>query len=255
MSKTKDRTPKDEKAEKKRKRQEESDDVPKKSKKSRKSHVEPEALTTSESTEETPVVDKKAEKEAKKQRKKERREKAAATSTEQNGHVEEADDFIPLDNDVSMPDATDDAATKSDKKKSKKDKKDKKEKKSKKSKDAAEAESAPEENVPADADEQNGVADHAAATNGVDADSKPAKKEKKDKKAKKEKKSKKSKTTDETSAEEEPATETNGVATPDEQEVQDGEEGTGEATEPGKKGRFIVFVGRSRSSTCSIHSG
>jgi nucleolar protein 6 len=247
MSKSKDRVPNEDKTEKKRKRQEETEDAPKKSKKSRKSDLAQDdaPVTDAPVVEQTAALDKKAEKEEKKKRKKERKEKDAAEAVETNGAVKESEDFVPLDNDVPMPDATaDKKKSKKDKKektekKDKKEKKEKKEKKSKKTKDTSEEDSAPSEDAVNGAEEQ--VVDDAPVTNGADAESKLSKEEKKkakkEKKDKKEKKSKKSK-------DDEDVVETNGDAAAAEEsaEAVAQEEGD-EAAEPGKKGRFIVFVG------------
>jgi nucleolar protein 6 len=245
MSKTKEHAPKADKTEKKRKRQEETDDAPKKSKKSRKSDVDQDATAAGEPVVEQTPVDKKAEKEAKKKAKKEKKEKAAAEA----GDVKESEDFVPLDNDAPMPDATDDSTAKADKKKSKKDKsekkeknekKEKKEKKDKKSKDVPEADTT---------EEQNGIAEEdVPATNGAEAEAKLSKEEKKaakkEKKEKKEKKSKKSKKDEASTEETEPAAETNGDAAGADESAEAGAEEDGdESAEPGKKGRFICFVG------------
>ncbi|KAA8614687.1 RNA-binding protein RRM domain [Pyrenophora tritici-repentis] len=137
-----------------------------------------------------------------------------------------SENFINVNDDEPMPDATEDAPVK-DKKKSKKDKDSKKSKKSKK---ATEAEDTAMEDVE----------DTPAETNGVDVDSKAAKKEKK--KDKKEKKEKKTKKTKESESNGDVLTEDTAAEAEMGEEVEvEGEEA--QAAVEANQGRFIVFVG------------
>jgi nucleolar protein 6 len=261
MSRTKPER-KAEKAEKKRKRQEEeTDDVAKKPKKSKKSENDQDATPSDEPIAEQ-TVDKARKSAEKKAKKAEKRKMAdsedkdgsaqateATISVQTNGVVKvRAEDSTPFQDDVPMLDATED--TESDRKKQRKEekrklKKEKKGEKANKSKDTSEADVVLSEVATTSTQEQNGVTEeHVAQTNGTDVDDKAARKEaKKAKKEKKEKKKSKPQANGEAvngenAAEEQPA-QTNGVGTAEKQNPEDGDE----TTEPGRKGRFIVFVG------------
>ncbi|KAF7564828.1 RNA binding protein [Pyrenophora tritici-repentis] len=221
------------KPEKKRKRDVEvAEDVPKKSKKSKKTEDTQDAPTP-----EAPVVevaevkkDKKSKKDKKEKKSKDNdtdaSEDAPADETELIEEMKTSENFINVNDDEPMPDATEDAPVK-DKKKSKKDKDSKKSKKSKK---ATEAEDTAMEDVE----------DTPAETNGVDVDSKAAKKEKK--KDKKEKKEKKTKKTKESESNGDVLTEDTAAEAEMGEEVEvEGEEA--QAAVEANQGRFIVFVG------------
>ncbi|PWO30190.1 hypothetical protein PtrARCrB10_01191 [Pyrenophora tritici-repentis] len=202
------------KPEKKRKRDVEvAEDVPKKSKKSKKTEDTQDAPTP-----EAPVVEVAEDTDAS--------EDAPADETELIEEMKTSENFINVNDDEPMPDATEDAPVK-DKKKSKKDKDSKKSKKSKK---ATEAEDTAMEDVE----------DTPAETNGVDVDSKAAKKEKK--KDKKEKKEKKTKKTKESESNGDVLTEDTAAEAEMGEEVEvEGEEA--QAAVEANQGRFIVFVG------------
>ena len=164
-----------------------------------------------------------------------------------------SENFISVNDDAPMPDASEVAGStgsKKDKKQSgKAEKKSKKEKKSKPSKDVGAASPSREDTVTA-VDEQNGVIENASVElNGTKSEPKTEKKKKEKKTSKKGKKNKKGmdSTSGGTSAEELPEGDVPTEKANDEEstEKKDTDEGAEDvATDPERnKGRFIVFVG------------
>ncbi|EUC47851.1 hypothetical protein COCMIDRAFT_88881 [Bipolaris oryzae ATCC 44560] len=276
--------------EKKRKRDTEvAEDVPKKSKKSKKVEDSQDAPAVEavevkkEKKEKKDKKDKKSKKDKdiveapatedavedakkeKKEKKSKKSKKSKDVDASEDAPAEEAalidkmkksENFISVNDDEPMPDATD-APAKKDKKKEKKEKKDKEPKKSKKSKDEAKIEDTPMEDA---AEEQSGTAEPAPVeTNGADTESKSEKKEKKkdkkEKKEKKDKKEKKAKKSEDAEINGETAVETNGEAPAETngeaaaedaevtEEVNAEEAEEAEAAVEANQGRFIVFVG------------